>query len=96
MVNLLAVQNSIVLVLTLVLFGAKVAALVDSATRPDAVFVAAGKQTKPFWLLVLGLAVLVHLVSWAAPISLLNLAGTVAALVYLADVRPTVKSLTRR
>ena len=42
--------------------------------------------TKQTWLIILALAVLAHLVSWN-PLGLLNLIGTVAALVYLAQVR---------
>lgn len=95
MVDLFTVQSSIMLVLTLVLFSCKALAFVDAAMRPEAVFVASGKQSKPFWLLVLGLAVVANMLIWS-PISFLNLIGTVAALVYLADVRPTVQSLTRR
>jgi hypothetical protein len=81
--------------LSLVLFVCKAVAFVDALSRPEAVFVASGKQTKSFWLLILGLALVANMLRWS-PISLLNLVGTVAALVYLADVRPTVKSLTRR
>ena len=95
MVELFQVQNTVMLALTLVLFGCKAVAFVDAVVRPDAVFVASGKQTKSFWLLILGLAVVANMLIWS-PISILNLIGTVAALVYLADVRPTVKSLSQR
>lgn len=93
--SLFEVQNNVMLLLTLALFICKAVAFVDAVVRPEAVFVAGGKQTKPFWLLILGLAVVANMLIWS-PISLLNLLGTLAALVYLADVRPTVKSLTRR
>ena len=43
-----------------------------------------------------GLGVAVHLVFGGGPISLLNLAFTIAAFVYLADVRPALANLTRR
>ena len=95
MVELFQVQNTVMLALTLVLFGCKAVAFVDAVVRPDAVFVASGKQTKSLWLLILGLAALANMLIWS-PISILNLIGTVAALVYLADVRPTVKSLSQR
>lgn len=94
-IDLFAVQNNIMLLLTLVLFVCKAVAFVDAVTRPDAVFVAGGKQTKAFWLLILGLAVVANMLIWS-PLGFINLIGTVAALVYLADVRPTVRSLTRR
>jgi hypothetical protein len=56
-----------------------IAALVDAAIRPDAAFVAAGKQTKIFWILVLVLGVFITLV------------GAIAAIVYFVDVRPAVR-----
>jgi hypothetical protein len=92
--DLFYLQNNLMLVLSLVLFVCKAVAFVDAATRPPALFVAAGKQTKPFWLLILGLALLVHMVMWS-PIGLLNIIGTVAAFVYLADARPAMKALRR-
>ncbi len=66
----------------------KVWALVDASLRPQPAFPAAGKLTKVAWLVILALAVLL---SFASPISLFGLAGTVAAIVYLVDVRPAVR-----
>jgi fucose 4-O-acetylase-like acetyltransferase len=92
--DLFYLQNNLMLALSLVLFVCKAVAFVDAATRPAALFVAAGKQTKPFWLLILGLATAVHMVMWS-PIGILNIIGTVAAFVYLADARPAMKALRR-
>jgi len=92
--DLFSLQNNLMLVLALVLFVCKAVAFVDAATRPAALFVAAGKQTKPFWLLILGLALLVNMVMWN-PIGILNVIGIVAAFVYLADARPAMKALRR-
>ena len=55
----------------------------------------ADKLTKPAWLLILGLGLAAHMLIWN-PISLLNLLGTVAAIVYIVDARPVMRSLTRR
>jgi len=93
--QLFQVQNSVMLALTLILFVCKAVAFVDAVSRPQEAFVATGKQTKPFWMLILGIAVVANMLLWS-PIHIINLVGTVAALVYLADVRPTVKSLTSR
>jgi hypothetical protein len=71
----------------------KLWALIDAVVRPAAAFPAADKLTKAAWLWILGLAFVADLV---LPNMLLMLAGTVAALVYLLDVRPAVASLTRR
>ncbi|HEY4464478.1 MAG TPA: DUF2516 family protein [Streptosporangiaceae bacterium] len=71
-------------------------ALIDAVRRPAPAFVAAGKQTKPLWLIILGVAVVVGLGSAVytrglAAISILPVAAFVAAAIYLADVRPKVK-----
>jgi asparagine N-glycosylation enzyme membrane subunit Stt3 len=92
--DLFELQNSMMLLLSLMLFGCKAFAFVDAATRPAALFVAAGKQTKQFWMLILGLATAVHMVFWN-PIGILNIVGVVAAFVYLADTRPAMKALRR-
>ena len=94
MLDLFELQNSMMLLLSLMLFGCKAFAFVDAATRPAALFVAAGKQTKQFWMLILGLATAVHMVLWD-PIGILNIIGVVAAFVYLADTRPAMKALRR-
>lgn len=68
-------------------------ALVDCArTRPDA-FVAAGKRTKTFWLLLTGVASLIGFIFVFSPFNIFNLLAIVAAGVYHADVRPAVASL---
>jgi hypothetical protein len=56
-----------------------VAALIDSFLHPGSAYVATGKQTKPFWLLVLVIGFLIPLV------------GVIAAIVYFVDVRPAIK-----
>lgn len=74
------------LVITLVVLVVKVVALIDAVTRKEQGFVYHDKQTKQFWLVVLVLAVVTTFVS------LLNVIGLVAALVYLLDVRPALAS----
>ena len=83
------------LVASLGLFALKGFCLVDALVRPAEAYSAASKSTKQFWLLILGVAVAAHLVFWA-PMSLLNLIGSVAALVYVLDVRPAIRELTTR
>ena len=95
MFNLFDVQNTVMLVITLALFAVKAFAFVDAVTRTPANFAAADKQTKQFWLIVLGLALVANMLFWQ-PIGILNLLGTVAALVYLADARPAMQSMTGR
>ncbi len=80
------VQSSISLVLSLVLFIIKVGALVDCVARDNSKFVQVGTMPRRNWLIILGLTVVVHAIDWN-PLGLLNLVGTVAALVYLALLR---------
>ncbi len=86
MFELGSLQSSIALALTVVLFAVKAFAAGDCLARDANAFPATDSLSKPAWLLILGLAVAAHVVWWN-PLSLLNLVGTVAALVYLAQVR---------
>lgn len=70
----------------------KVFCLFDAAFRREDAYRAADKKKKSFWLIVLGIAVVVDVL----PIGLgliLMLAGLVAAIVYLVDVRPALKEV---
>ena len=68
----------------------------DAIRRPTPAFPAAGKQTKPLWLVILGVATAVGLgyafyVGGATVVQFLPVAAFVAAAIYLTDVRPKVK-----
>jgi hypothetical protein len=89
------IEAQIELVLWVVLLGVKIFALVDAMIRKDALYVAADKQNKAFWLVLLGVFLVLHIVI-TGPLHILNLIGTVAAFVYLADVRPTLQSMHQR
>ena len=93
--DLFGTMNTLTLVISLVLFVCKAFAFVDAATRPAAAFVAADKQTKVFWMIVLGVFLVAHMLWWY-PIGILNLVGTVAAFVYLADARPALREVGGR
>lgn len=67
----------------------KIYAFVDCLRRPEAAFVAMGKLTRPAWLAITGIAALVQLV-FTDPLNILSIVGTVAAIVYLVDVKPAV------
>lgn len=69
------------------LLALKVWALIDAIRRPAEAFVAAGKQTKIIWVAILTVVVLL---GGTSVLSIFALAGTVAAIVYLVDVRPAV------
>jgi len=79
------------------LLALKVYALIDVARRPTASFPAVERLTKPIWLGILAVAVLTHLAlpqySLFGAFGLVGLAGTVAASVYLVDVRKRILEL---
>lgn len=76
------------LALSVILLCVKVFALIDCVRRRPYDFELAGTLQKNAWLVILGLSVVVHLIFvGSGPLGLLNLAGTVAALVYLAQLR---------
>ncbi len=86
------------LALGLAAFVVEAWAFIDAITRPSQAFVAAGKQTKPLWLIILGVATVVGLafaIIGVGPTSILPVAAFVAAAVYLADVRPKVRSFPK-
>ena len=75
-----------------------VVAFIDAATRRSDAFLAVGRLSKPAWLGILGggtLAQVVYPVLSAGLLGILGLAGIVAAIVYLVDVRTKVIEITR-
>jgi len=83
-------------VLLLAAFVVEAWAFVDAIIRPKAAFPAAGKQTKPIWLLILGIAFVVGIggaVGYLQLLSIIPIVAFVAAAIYLIDVRPKVRAL---
>jgi 4-amino-4-deoxy-L-arabinose transferase-like glycosyltransferase len=89
---LLSGFNSLVNLLYLGLLVLSIFALVHAAMQREDAFRATDKQTKPFWLIILGISVAVQLI---IPMMLLILAGTIAAIVYIVDVRPAVQAVSK-
>ena len=90
--NLLAPAGYFLTLVNLVLLALAVWAFADAAVRPAAAFPAAGKLTKPAWLAITGLCVLLSFLG----VGLLGLLGgaiAVAVIVYLVDVRPAVRDM---
>ena len=90
----LEIESNIRLGLWLILLVVKGFALGDAVIRKDEFFVAADKQNKVFWLLLLGIFLLLHVIFRESV--LFNMIGTVAAIVYLVDVRPPMQSMQQR
>ena len=79
------------LALGLAAFIVEAWAFIDAITRPGQAFVATGKQTKPLWLIILGVAAVVGLYGAVYGIgvtSILTVAAFVAAAIYLAESAP--------
>lgn len=73
---------------TLVMLVLKLYAFVDAAFRPEPLWRAADVPlSKVWWLVLLGVGILFN------GLGIFGLAGLVAAIVYLVDVRPKLQSL---
>jgi hypothetical protein len=71
-------------------------AFVDAIRHPASAYTAAGKQTKPLWLIILGVAFVIGIggaVGSLSLVSFLPILAFVAAAIYLADVRPKVRDM---
>jgi hypothetical protein len=88
-------ESGFMQIVILALLAVKVFAFVNSLMWSSESYTVAGKLTKPAWTIILGLGLVVQFV-FPGLLNLLNLVFTIAAFVYLADVRPAMASLTRR
>lgn len=85
--------SSLISLLFLALLVMSIYALVHAILQREDAFRATNKQTKQFWVVILGVTVAVQLI---IPWLLLVLAGTIATIVYLVDVRPALQQVTGR
>jgi hypothetical protein len=80
-----------------VLLIIKIFAFVSSALYSAESYHAADKLNKATWMAILGVGLVLQMLLWVGiDLSIVNIALTVAALVYLADVRPALAGLRRR
>jgi hypothetical protein len=92
--NALTPLNWVNWILLVAAFVVEAWAFVDAQRRPTAAFPAAGKRTKPLWLIITGVSLAVGFFSAAYNISLISIlpiAAFIAAAIYLTDVRPKVR-----
>lgn len=89
-------REMVLLAATVAMFAIKAWAFVDAISHRPEAFVAADKQTKAMWLVILGVSLAAQVIFMGDPINLLNIAGAIASLVYLVDARPVLRSLSRR
>jgi hypothetical protein len=87
-------EGYVALVVFFVLLVVKIFAFANALLYSAESYLAADKLNKATWCAILGVAVVLQLLP--LPIQLVNFAMTIAALVYLADVRPALAGLRRR
>ena len=74
-------------------------AFIDAIRHPAGAYVAASKQSKPIWLLITGVALLIGVGGVTQQIGLFNsflalpIVAFVASSIYLVDVRPKIKGV---
>ena len=93
--DVLQVENTLLLGLFFVLLAVKIYAFGSSLLFSTEAYSAANKLTKPAWSIILGLGMVLQVLI-QSPKGILSIAFTIAAFVYLADVRPALANLTRR
>jgi len=87
------IQDWLMFVLLLGVLALQVWALVDCVSRKAAAFSAAGKLTKPTWVLMTVLALIV-VVLLRDVTNLVSYIAIIISSVYLADVRPAVREIS--
>ncbi|BBA99212.1 hypothetical protein RVR_5737 [Actinacidiphila reveromycinica] len=80
--------------ISLALFLFALFAFVDAAIRREDAYRAADKNTKAFWLIILGIAAAV--MKLFSIMSFLPVIGLIAVIVYMVDVRPAVRAVSGR
>jgi uncharacterized protein DUF2516 len=87
------VQGFVLLILGIGSFLLTGYAFIDVLRHKGTLFPHAGRLSKGVWLGILGAAFLISIVSFFGPLGILNVAGVIAAGVYLADLRPKLRQL---
>lgn len=98
-----SLQTLIVLVLSVAALVGAVWGFIDAARYSASTFEAAGKQTKPLWLVFLGAASLVSFISLPYPVGrgtgivgFLGIAAIAAVIIYFVGVRPALRQIEPR
>jgi hypothetical protein len=94
-VTVFVLEGYVQLVVLLVLLAIKGFAFINAVLYPTEAYPAASRGTKAAWTIGLGLGLVAQILIMT-PLNLINLAFTIAALVYLADTRPALAEVTSR
>ncbi|CAM3267085.1 DUF2516 domain-containing protein [Nocardioides dubius] len=90
-------QSTVLMVVLLIAVVVKAFAFINALLWPAAAYDAAGKLTKNAWVAILGVGLAAQIILiTGSPLNLIHLIASIAALVYVLDVRPALRSLTRR
>ena len=92
--NIYTFNSNFMLVVLVVLLAIKGFAFINALTYSTEAYEAAGKLTKQAWCLITGIGFAANVVLMNSTLGIINLVFTVAALVYLADVRPALAEVT--
>ena len=93
--NIPVFESWLWLVVLVVLLAIKGFAFVNAMAYSTEAYQAAGKLTKQAWCAITGLGFAAQLILISSsPLGIIHLAFTIAALVYLADVRPALVEVT--
>lgn len=91
------IENYVSTAVGILVLGVKIFAFVNCLMFSGESYAAAGKLSKVAWAAILGLGLALQvLLVRESPINFLSLGFTIAAFVYLADVRPALAGLRRR
>ncbi|MFE2169959.1 DUF2516 family protein [Streptomyces sp. NPDC059447] len=85
-------DNGVLPLLGFAMLALAVVAFVFALLAREDAYRAADKQTKTFWLVILGVTILVDF--FLASMLFLTIAGLVATIVFLVDVRPALKQVS--
>jgi len=89
-VSVFAIQGYFSLIVLVAMLAVKGFAFVNALSFSDEAYRAAGKQNKTGWSTGLGVGLAAQIVLMGNPLSIIHLVFLIAALVYLADVRPAL------
>jgi hypothetical protein len=93
--TLLSATGWIDMAIWVVLLAVKIFALVDSLRWSNQQYVSAGKRNRTIWLVLTAASLAFHLIS-SSSVGLLTIAGDIASIVFLVDVRPALQQVSGR
>jgi hypothetical protein len=94
-VTVFALEGYAYLVVLLVMLAIKGFAFINAVLYPAEAYPASSRGTKAAWTIGLGVGLVAQILI-PTPLNLINLAFTIAAFVYLADIRPALAEVTSR